>query len=53
MNNFITETINPKEAVIFTCGNIHEVTKQFAGMLQYCKKKNLHVVDVFFDTSGI
>ena len=53
MNNFITETINPKEAVIFTCGNIHEVTKQFAEMLQYCKKKNLHVVDVFFDTSGI
>ena len=53
MNNQITETINPKEAVLFSCGGVNEVARQFAEMLQYCKRKNLHVVDVFFETSGI
>lgn len=53
MNNQITETINPQEAVLFSCGGVNEVTKQFADMLQYCKRNNLHVVDVFFETSGI
>ena len=53
MNNLITETINSKEAVLFIYGNLSEVTRQFAEMLQYCKKKKLHVVDMFFDTSNI
>lgn len=53
MNNQITETINPQEAVLFSCGGVNEVAKQFAEMLQYCKRKNLHVVDVFFETSWI
>ena len=53
MNNQITETINPQEAVLFIYGNLSEVTRQFAEMLQYCKKKKLHVVDMFFDTSNI
>ena len=53
MNNLIAETINPKEAVLFSCGGVNEVTRQFAEMLQYCKKKKLHVVDMFFDTSNI
>lgn len=53
MYNPITETINPREAVLFSCGGLEEVAKQFAEMLRYCKRKNLHVVDVFFETSGI
>lgn len=53
MNNLITETINPKEAVLFSCGGVNEVAGQFAEMLKYCKKKKLHVVDIFFDTSNI
>ena len=53
MNNLITETINSKEAVLFIYGNLSEVTRQFAEMLQYCKKKKLHIVDMFFDTSTI
>ena len=53
MYNPITETINPKEAVLFSCGGVNEVARQFAEMLQYCKRKNLHVVDIFFETSGI
>ena len=48
MNNLITENINPQEAVLFSCGGVNEVAKQFADMLQYYKRKNLHVVDVFF-----
>lgn len=47
MTNIITETINPREAVLFSCGGLEEVARQFAEMLQYCKRKNLHVVDVF------
>lgn len=47
MNNPITETINLREAVLFSCGGVNEVVKQFAEMLQYSKRKNLHVVDVF------
>ena len=50
MNNPITETINPREAVLFSCGGVNEVARQ---LLTYCKRKNLHVVDVFFETSGI
>ena len=53
MNNPITETINSKAAVLFSCGGVNEVARQFAEMLTYCKRKNLHVVDVFFETSGI
>lgn len=53
MNNLITETINPKETILFACGGVTEVAKQFSEMLRYCKRKNLHVVDVFFETSGI
>ena len=53
MNNLITENINPKEAVLFSCGGVNEVAKQFADILQYCKRKNLHIVDIFFETSGI
>ncbi|MBQ8482586.1 MAG: hypothetical protein IJ532_08670 [Alphaproteobacteria bacterium] len=53
MINPITETINSKEAVLFIYGNLSEVTRQFAEMLKYCKRKNLHVVDVFFETSSI
>lgn len=53
MKNTINETINPKESVLFIYGNLNEVARQFAEMLQYCKRKNLHVVDIFFETSGI
>ena len=53
MKNTINETINPKESVLFIYGNLNEVARQFAEMLQYCKRKNLHVVDVFFETSGV
>lgn len=53
MYNPITETINPREAVLFSCGGVNDVARQFAEMLTYCKRKNLHVVDVFFETSGI
>lgn len=53
MTNLITETINTKEAVLFIYGNLNEVTRQFAEMLKYCKKKKLHVVDMFFDISTI
>ena len=53
MNNSIIETINPREAVLFSCGAVTEVAKQFAEMLTYCKRNNLHVVDIFFETSGI
>ena len=53
MTNTINETINPKEAILFSCGGVNEVAKQFAEMLQYCKRKNLHIVDVFFETSGV
>ena len=53
MTNTINETINPREAVLFSCGGLEEVAKQFSEMLRYCKRKNLHVVDVFFETSGI
>ena len=49
MYNPITETINPKEAVLFSCGGVNEVARQFAEMLQYCKRKKLHVVDIFAD----
>lgn len=53
MTNTINETINSPKAVLFSCGGVTDVAKQFAEMLQYCKRKNLHVVDVFFETSGI
>lgn len=53
MTNIISETINPREAVLFSCGGVNEVARQFAEMLTYCKRKNLHVVDIFFETSGI
>ena len=38
---------------MFSCGGLEEVAIQFVEMLQYCKRKNLHVVDVFFETSCI
>ena len=53
MTNTINETINPKESVLFIYGNLSEVAGQFAEMLKYCKKKKLHVADIFFDTSNI
>lgn len=53
MTNTINETINSPKAVLFSCGAVTEVAKQFAEMLQYCKRKNLHIVDVFFETSGV
>ena len=53
MDNLITETGTSKHAVLFMCGSLNEVTKQFAEMLKHCQKKNLHVVDMFFDTSTI
>lgn len=52
MNNSIIETINPREAVLFSCGGVNEVAKQFAEMLTYCKRKDLHVVDVFLKLPG-
>lgn len=51
MNHLISKTINPKETILFIYGNLSEVARQFAEMLKYCKKKKLHVVDIFFDTS--
>ena len=36
MYNPITETINPREAVLFSCGDVNEVARQFAEMLTYC-----------------
>ena len=53
MYNPMIETINPREAVLFSCGGVNEVARHFAEMLKYCKKKKLHVVDIFFDTSNI
>ena len=53
MNHLISKTINPKETILFIYGNLSEVARQFAEMLKYCKKKKLHVVDIFFDTSNI
>lgn len=53
MINTITETINRHEAVLFLYGHFRDMTGQFADMLKYCNKKNLRVVDMFFDTSGI
>ena len=53
MDNLITETGTAKHAVLFMCGSLNEITKQFAEMLKHCQKKNLHVVDMFFDTSTI
>lgn len=53
MTTTITETINSKEAVLFLCGTLRDIAGQFAEILQYCKKKKLHVVDMFFDTSNI
>lgn len=47
MNNSIIETLNPREAVLFSCGGVNEVAKQFAEMLQYCKRKNLHILTSF------
>lgn len=47
MTNIINEKINPREAVLFSCDGLEEVAKQFSEMLRYCKRKNLHVVDVF------
>ena len=45
MNHLISKTINPKETILFIYGNLSEVARQFAEMLNYCKKKKLHVVD--------
>lgn len=47
MTNTINETINSPKAVLFSCGGVNEVARQFAEMLTYCKRKNLHIVDVF------
>lgn len=53
MTNLMIETTKAKEAVLFMCNNLNQVAKQFTDMLQHCKKYNLRVVDMFFDTSGI
>jgi len=53
MTNILDETTNAKQAILFSCGGVNEVAKQFAEMLTYCKRKNLHIVDIFFETSGI
>lgn len=34
MTNTINEKINPKEAVLFSCGGVNEVARQFAEMLK-------------------
>ena len=53
MTNTINETINPNESVLFIYGNLNEVARQFAEMLKYCKKKKLHVVDIFAGLSAL
>lgn len=53
MINPINETINRDEAVLFLYGTLRDIAGQFAEVLMYCKKKKLHVVDIFFDTSNI
>lgn len=49
----INETINTREAILFLYGTLRDIAGQFAEVLTYCKKKKLHVVDMFFDTSNI
>ena len=53
MTDLINETINPKQAVLFFCGGINEIAQQFITMLDYCRKKHMHVIEFFFDTSNI
>ena len=53
MTNQILETINPQIAVLFMCGGVNEVARQFLDMLRYCKNKHLHIDNLFFDTSNI
>lgn len=53
MINPIIETANKHEAILFLCGSLRDVAGQFADMLKYCKKKDLRIVDMFFDTSTI
>jgi len=53
MTNTINESKRQKPAVLFMCGGINEISTQFVVMLQYCRRKNLKVVDFFFETSGI
>lgn len=49
----LTETKFSKQAVLFACGGVNKVAKQFADMLKYCKNKHLHIIDVFFETSAL
>lgn len=53
MTDTLTETKFSKQAVLFACGRINKVAKQFADMLKYCKNKHLHITDVFFETSTL
>lgn len=53
MINPLNETINRHEALLFLYGSLRDIAGQFTEVLQYCKKKKLHIVDMFFDTSGI
>lgn len=53
MANLINETINTKEAILFMCGGVNEISQQFAEMHSYCRKKHLHIADFFFETSNI
>lgn len=53
MTDLINETINPKQAVLFSCNKVNEVARQFAEMIEYCKKERLHISNYFFETSTI
>lgn len=53
MTDALTETKFSKQAVLFACGGINKVAKQFADMLKYCRNKHLHITDVFFETSAL
>ena len=52
MTDTLDETANAKQAVLFMCGGINEITEQIITMLRYCWKKHLKIVDIFLDMSG-
>lgn len=53
MTDTINETINAKEAVLFACNSMNELTRRFGEMLKYCAKNKLRIVNVFFEPSAM
>ena len=53
MTDTINETINVKEAVLFACNSMNELTRRFGEMLKYCAKNKLRIVNVFFEPSAM